>query len=112
MILFNILEGGLKIWKSVMSDFAVMFIILTLKPFQIQIRAWKWCWSEIKGSYFFLINTNINNINYYSDLDAHREIGSDTASIYAQQNNISFIESSALNNHNVATAFIHLVTGL
>jgi hypothetical protein len=36
----------------------------------------------------------------------------DDASNYAEQNNVSFLESSALNNHNVATAFLHLVTDI
>jgi len=43
------------------------------------------------------------------DLDNMREVGVDDASNYAQQNNVSFLESSALNNHNVGAAFLHLI---
>jgi Ras-related protein Rab-11A len=46
------------------------------------------------------------------DLDSLREVSVDDASNYAEQNNVSFLESSALNNHNVATAFLHLVTDI
>jgi GTPase SAR1 family protein len=45
------------------------------------------------------------------DLESMREVGVEDASNYAQQNNVSFLESSALNNHNVGAAFLHLIAG-
>eukprot|EP00026_Physarum_polycephalum_P015723 Phypoly_transcript_16472.p1 GENE.Phypoly_transcript_16472~~Phypoly_transcript_16472.p1 ORF type:complete len:227 (+),score=27.74 Phypoly_transcript_16472:23-682(+) len=55
-------------------------------------------------------NIKILLVGNKSDLDSAREVGVEYASNYAQQNKVSFLEASALNNHNVGAAFLHLIT--
>lgn len=47
-----------------------------------------------------------------SDLKHLREVKTDEASMFAEKNNLAFIETSALDATNVENAFTRIITGL
>ena len=79
-------------------------------------------WSSVAYSNFLLQSLNLHllitlfifyhsKVGNKSDLRHLRAVPTDEAKVFAEKNNLSFIETSALDSTNVETAFHNILTG-